>query len=156
MRARLGLAQCLWFLGEKRQAIAHYTELLRLNPGDNQGVRYLLLCGLFEEGEDAAVEKLLAEYEDDGAAAWLYSRTLLAFRQEGSSRHANACLKKAQRQNRHVLPYFLGRKKLPKFMPEYVGFGDENEAIAYVAQFANAWLQTPGAMAWLSRGGNRS
>jgi tetratricopeptide (TPR) repeat protein len=155
MRARLGLAQCLWFMGEKKEAIAHYTDMLRLNPNDNQGIRYLLLGCLLQEGEDAAVEKLLAEYEDDGTAAWLYSRALLVFRREGPSRSANACLKKALRQNRHVPLYFLGRKKLPKFMPEYVGWGDENEAIAYVAQFANAWLQTPGAVDWLSSARNR-
>lgn len=38
MRARLGLAQCLWALGERQQAIEHYTEMLRLNPNDNQGI----------------------------------------------------------------------------------------------------------------------
>ena len=41
MRARLGLAQCLWALRRREQAIGHCRALLRLNPNDNQGVRYV-------------------------------------------------------------------------------------------------------------------
>jgi hypothetical protein len=43
MRARLGLAQARWALGTRPEAVADAWDLLRLNPGDNQGVRYLLL-----------------------------------------------------------------------------------------------------------------
>jgi tetratricopeptide (TPR) repeat protein len=39
MRARLGLAGVLRDLGRHDEALAHYRELLELNPGDNQGVR---------------------------------------------------------------------------------------------------------------------
>lgn len=35
MRARAGVAECLWELGETEHAIIHYRELLRLNPNDN-------------------------------------------------------------------------------------------------------------------------
>ncbi|HEU4370794.1 MAG TPA: hypothetical protein VFV05_21440, partial [Methylomirabilota bacterium] len=37
MRARLGLARTLEDLDRRDEAIPHYRELLRLNPGDNQG-----------------------------------------------------------------------------------------------------------------------
>jgi tetratricopeptide (TPR) repeat protein len=46
MRARFGLARCLEALDRRKEAIEHYRELLRLNPGDNQGVRYSLLAAL--------------------------------------------------------------------------------------------------------------
>ncbi|MCZ7597757.1 MAG: hypothetical protein M5U09_08535 [Gammaproteobacteria bacterium] len=36
MRARAGLAHCLWDQGEHDAALAHYEELLELNPADNQ------------------------------------------------------------------------------------------------------------------------
>jgi len=49
MRARAGLAQCLWMLGERDQAIAHFTDMLRLNPNDNQGIRYILATCLLED-----------------------------------------------------------------------------------------------------------
>jgi hypothetical protein len=49
MRARLGLVQALRDLGRDDEAVAHYRELLELNPGDNQGVRYLLVATLLQE-----------------------------------------------------------------------------------------------------------
>jgi Tetratricopeptide repeat len=41
MRARAGLAATLDALGDVEAAIGHYRDMLRLNPGDNQGIRYL-------------------------------------------------------------------------------------------------------------------
>src|SRR5262245_39259464 len=40
MRAREGLASKLWTMGRRDEAIKHLQDMLRLNPGDNQGVRY--------------------------------------------------------------------------------------------------------------------
>jgi tetratricopeptide repeat protein len=42
MRARLGLAHSLWTAGRRDEAVQHLQDMLRLNPGDNQGVRYTL------------------------------------------------------------------------------------------------------------------
>ena len=42
MRRRLGLAHVLWSAGHRDEAVQHLQEMLRLNPGDNQGVRYTL------------------------------------------------------------------------------------------------------------------
>ncbi len=47
MRARAGLAAALDALGEVDAAIGNYQEMLRLNPGDNQGIRYVLTRCLF-------------------------------------------------------------------------------------------------------------
>jgi tetratricopeptide (TPR) repeat protein len=48
MRARQGLAQCLWEAGRREEAAEHYREMLRLNPNDNQGVRYSLATLLLD------------------------------------------------------------------------------------------------------------
>ena len=149
MRARLGLAQCLWSLGEREQAIEHYTDMLRLNPGDNQGIRYILTNCLLEEGYDEAMEELLKQYEGDGAANWLYSQALWTFRREGASKKADKCLKEAIEQNRFVPSYLLGKKRLPRRLPGYISFGDETEAIAYAVEAIKAWLKTEGALQWL-------
>jgi len=69
--------------------------MLRLNPGDNQGISYILANCLLEEGLDSALGNLLKQYEDDGAAAWLYSRALWVFRSERSNARANKYLKEA-------------------------------------------------------------
>ena len=42
MTARLGFAHCLEDLEWNDEAIQEYNELIKLNPGDNQGVRYAL------------------------------------------------------------------------------------------------------------------
>ena len=149
MRARLGLAQCLWSLGERSQAIEHYSDMLRLNPGDNQGVRYILANCLLEEGLDEDLGELLKQYRDDAAAAWLYSRALRMFRQEGAGKKASRCLKEALEQNQFVPSYLLGQKRLPRHLPEYIGLGDESEAVVYATDAIKAWQKAKGALEWL-------
>lgn len=150
MRARLGLAQALWALGEHQQAADHMHDLLRLNPGDNQGVRYLLATLLLQMGEDTGLETLLAQYPDDWSANWKYTAALLAFRKDGRSKQANALLKEAIQYNRFVPPFLLGRKKPPKRMPAFISPGQESEAVDYVVDAVIPWQQTPGARDWLA------
>ncbi|MFZ0544016.1 MAG: hypothetical protein WAM60_01165 [Candidatus Promineifilaceae bacterium] len=151
MRARAGLAGCLWQLGQRAEAIGHYEEMLRLNPGDNQGIRYTLLNCYLEEEKGPETKRLLAEYEDDSTATWLYNQALFLYQQEKASKKAKAQLHKALKHNPHVPAYLLGRKRLPKRLPPYVGFGDENEAVYYAAEAGHLWVQQEGALDWLLR-----
>jgi len=150
MRARFGLAQTLWELGERRDAIVHYRELLRLNPGDNQGVRYELLNALLTEGIDNESEKLLEEYEDEGTAAWAYARALLAFKEFGAGSKANRKLREALKTNPFVPIYLFGLEKPPKKLPGYMGMGDESEALHYLVGNGEVWTETPGAVEWFA------
>lgn len=149
MRARQGLAFCLWELDEHQKAIDHYTDMLWLNPNDNQGIRYLLLQALLDEDADEALGELLDQYEDDVSAAWVYTRALWMFRKEGATEEANAALKEALQENPFVPLYLLGQRKLPIALPYLTGFGDESEAMMYVFEGLSGWLKTPGAMEWL-------
>lgn len=149
MRARAGLANTLWDLGRHEEARDHYRELLRLNPGDNQGIRYSLLNLLLEMQRDQEASALIKEYADDGMAEWVYTQALLAFRQQGAGARANAALRKAIKRNPHVPAYLLGKKKLPARLPPYIGFGDENEAVHYASGYLKHWRRTPGAVEWL-------
>ena len=151
MRARAGLASCLWQLDQHQDAIGHFQEMLRLNPGDNQGIRYILLTCYLTEGVDAEAERLLGEYEDDASATWLYNRVLLLYRQEKSGKKARVQLQEAMRYNSHVPTYLLGHKRLPRQLPPYVGFGDENEAVTYMAEAGHLWAQEEGSLDWLRR-----
>lgn len=150
MRARAGLAQCLWALGERRPAIDHMADMLRLNPDDNQGIRYLLLSWLMSEGDDAAATRLLGQYKDEYSAAWLYARALLAFRREGAGATAARLLTKAMQYNPYVPMYLLGLKKFPRRPPDFVGIGDENEAVDYIGGSLDIWMKTPGVLPWLA------
>ena len=149
MRARLGLAQCLWLLEERALAIEHLQDMLRLNPNDNQGVRWLLANYLLEEGRDGELGELLARYPDEASAIWLYTRALWLFRHEGATKKANTALRKAMRSNPFVPSYLLGLRELPGELPAYMGVGDESEAIAYVVEAILAWDGTEGALEWL-------
>ena len=152
MRARAGLAACLWELGEREEALSRYRDMLRLNPMDNQGIRYILIGCLLEMNADDEAAGVLddPEYADDGTATWRYSRALLAFRRSGPSAQADAFLAEARTTNPHVPAYLLGRTPLPEALPDMIGFGDESEAIAYTADNLEAWRSTPGALQWLA------
>jgi tetratricopeptide (TPR) repeat protein len=151
MRARAGLAKCLWESQRRDEALEHYRDLLRLNPNDNQGLRYILVSCLLDLGRDDEVAALLALYPDDIAATWPWTGALLAFRQQSDHTDARARLAAALEVNPHIPAFLLGKKPLPRRLPDLVGFGDESEAICYAAENLKAWQATNGALAWLAR-----
>jgi tetratricopeptide (TPR) repeat protein len=145
----LDLAQCLDALGATEEAVGHYQALLRLNPGDNQGARFILVPKLIELGHDAAALKVLDEYGDSPMAASLYSRALLTFRAEGDSPAARASLREARRANPHVAKYLRAESDLPDGLPSAYSIGSEEEAVIYVTELFKPWHATPGAVEWL-------
>lgn len=149
MRARAGLAQALWLSGEREDAIAHYRDLLRLNPNDNQGIRYLLAASWQEMERYDELDTLLEEYEGDGTAAWTYTQALAAFRDSGDSGRSRRVLAMARKSNRRVPALLLRRAKLPRPSDDYITLGGKDEAIEYVREFGAGWERTPGAVAWL-------
>lgn len=149
MRARAGLAMSLWEAGEREEAVAHYWDMLRLNPNDNQGIRDVLMPCLIELGRDKEAEKLFKQFREDGMAVWMYSRALLDFRKHGASAASDKSLNAAISENKHVPSYLLGRKKMPRNIPDYYGMGDDNEAVLYARGNQAAWNATPGALEWL-------
>ena len=150
MRARHGLAMTLLQLGEADAALEHFRAMLKLNPNDNQGIRYLLLAGLLRRGDLAGAKALLASYADEGSANWLYTRALIAFREGAGDKPATRkLLKEARSSNEHV-PTILAGSEPPVLNGNgYVTMGGPDEATDYVIQFGKAWNDTPGAIAWL-------
>lgn len=124
MRARAGLESTFWLQGEYDSAISHYKQLLYLNPNDNQGIRYILLTCLLSHGTAEEVEDLLGAYADEGSAVWCYSWALFTFRKEGNSSLAQSKLQDALQMNIHVPEFLLKRRRLPRQLPDYIGFGD--------------------------------
>jgi hypothetical protein len=150
LRARLGLSECLWSLGRPEESVAHLQDMLRLNPGDNQGVRHLLAAHLLDLGRDAEFDVLAANY-DEPSAFFLFSKSLREFRRSGDSPAARKLLTQARQSNRFVLPHLLALtlNDEPLHLPEMYSPGDRNEALLYVADFACGWKHTPGAITWL-------
>lgn len=149
MRARSGFAQALWAKGEREDAIAHYREMLRLNPNDNQGIRYLLAACFLEMERYDELNALLAEYDGDHSAAWTYTQALASFQREGDTERSRGLLAEALASNSHVPGLLPSERKLPRTRPSYITMGGKDEAIEYVRAFGAGWKRTPGALVWL-------
>ena len=128
-----------------------YQKMLRLNPGDNQGIRYKLLYVLIELGKDSKAEKLYKQYSDDFSAWWRYGRALLDFRKQGDTEKSRKSLAEAIEHNKHFPPYILGIRRFPDAPPGHYGIGDANEAVYYMNDSMFAWEHTPGAIDWIKK-----
>jgi len=152
MRARAGLAATLNTLGEVDAAIGHYRDMLRLNPNDNQGIRYVLAGCLMKRSDAEALKELFEKYDEDGSAFWLYSRALIAFRENGGSDvKAHEFAVHALRANKHVPAVLNGSKKAKPSTSGYLSMGGEDEAAHYCGEWGFDWVTTPGAIDWLTK-----
>ncbi|MGE5242991.1 MAG: DUF6930 domain-containing protein [Betaproteobacteria bacterium] len=152
MRAGVALAQALRDLGQYEDALNRFRELLRLNPDDNQGVRYLLLPALFERQRSAEVDELLRHYDGDMQAMWPYAQALRTFQAEGDTERARDVLATAVRANPHVVGYLLDSEAIPQIAPPHFALGSRDEAAFVAEHLAAAFDASPGAHAWIRRG----
>jgi len=93
---------------------------------------------------------LLREFEDDHSAYWFYSKAYLFFNKPSKRFSADKELIAAMKFNPYVPLYLFGIRKMPKVLPEYIGIGDEPEAIAYVADSIEVWGSDKNIAHWLS------
>ncbi|MGH9330537.1 MAG: tetratricopeptide repeat protein, partial [Vicinamibacterales bacterium] len=150
MRAREGLAATLAALGRPDDAIAHYEALLRLNPNDNQGVRFELLRLLVEAERGDAIIALLSRYPDEDSPVWEFTAAFYLWR-HGDERHARSRVRRGLRRNRHAAAYLLGRREDDgRPIPAY-RLGSHEEAIAGARAVGDLWRRTPEAASWLRR-----
>ena len=97
--------------------------MLSLNPGDNQGLRYLLAACLLRLQDDAGLERLLEQQEDDDSAYMVYTRALMAFRKTGASKQAKKLAERVSREagplpHRRIERAFLIALSRPPRPPE--------------------------------------
>ena len=149
MRAKAGLADCLYAKKEVDKAIEIYEEMLELNPNDNQGIRYLLSTLLLSKDDLTNFELFIKNSEDEDCAVWNYNNALYSFKKLGRTAKTEKMLMTAYKSNEFVIGYMLGIKKIPKEQPQNIGRGDENEAISYVNGSWTIWDKTAGAFDWL-------
>lgn len=150
MRARAQLAGLLSESGRVDEAIGHWEEMLRLNPNDNQGLRYPLLGGYLEQGNLPGVERVFSDYPDEGSAMFAWARVLASFL-AGKESEATSALSDARAANQHVEAYLIGRKKMPADGPGYYSPGEPSEAIVCMFEIGSAWKKHAAAVDWLKR-----
>jgi tetratricopeptide (TPR) repeat protein len=155
LTVRQHLVGALLDAGRDEEAADHLREMLRLNPGDNQGNRYVLAHCLLRLNRLDELESLLnrADYRDDGSADWAFARALLAFRRHGDAPDSRNALRQAQESNPFVVPLLLSGTPMPPMMPQAFSPGSEQDAILCVEQLADEWYRTPGALEWLETAG---
>jgi tetratricopeptide (TPR) repeat protein len=131
------------------EAISVHEEMLRLNPNDNQGMRYGLLGCYLARKQYRDARMLLDEYDED-SAIFLWGEVLLHFatKDEGMAMQS---LKLARQANPHVEKYFFPRKQMPKERLGYYQPGDETEAIMCAQLLHNAWKAHSPARKWLEQ-----
>lgn len=142
MRVKLSYADTLLHGGELKDAIAQYKELLELNEGDNQGVRYRLFVAYIETRRLDEAENLLDQYSEDNTANDLYNRCLVEALRNGKSSKYKELLAQAEQQNPYVMPYLRKEKKMPREAPDTYSLGDPSEAVIYVDLFGHLWWES--------------
>lgn len=151
MRAKMGLAIKLLETGQKKEAIEHFLEMLKLNPNDNQGVRYVLVPLLLEEQKLKQAKEILERYSGEATSYWAYYQALYFYIVEGDNTIANSWLQKAIKKNKLVPQYLLEFSPLPPQLPEYSKPGSKEEAVVCAYYSIQAWKRTKGALDWLRK-----
>ncbi len=148
MRARQQLADLLWHAGRTEEAATHFEEMLDLNPGDNQGVRDVLLsCHLTTKNLDGA-RRLFRQFNEEATAFFLWGRVLERLL-AGDERAAQSALIQARRSNPFVEAYLCGKRRLPRRPPDLYEIGEESEAKCCAFLLRPAWKCHREAMKWL-------
>src|SRR5690625_723065 len=139
MRAKAMYADFLYETGAEEEAFKQYEEILRLNPNDNQGIRYILLTLYIETEQFKKAQELISEFGDEGTANFLFNKVLVDYYINGLTTQTKTLIKEAKQQNPFVKDYLLGKKKLPLKHHTHIGIGDETEAIAYAEDHIHLW-----------------
>jgi tetratricopeptide (TPR) repeat protein len=158
-----GLANLALVLAEQKkwaEALAIHKQMLKLNPNDNQGVRYLIgpecLRGGDDDGAIEAFQKSL--HEEVGCA---FGLALAKLRAHGSSAEIGEALLTGFAANRYVAPMLLGEtwERLDAFHgtsmaePEWahdviVAQADLWQAVARGAELLRFWWAAPPVATW--------
>lgn len=151
MRARQMLAEAHHALGQKAEAIAEWEGMHRLNPGDNQGIRYRLLPAYLESGDLEKAKQLLAKSDEtDFSTTFAWCDVLFHFLSNDLDA-AEQALSVARKQNRHTETYLMGKKKTPKTLPNGYSPGSKEEAVCFAEDLIRAWRPHSEACRWRSR-----
>ncbi|MEO6061163.1 MAG: hypothetical protein ABIQ99_04400, partial [Thermoflexales bacterium] len=151
LRAMATLGMHLRAQGDLDDAVTVFSDMIDINPKDNQGVRFVLAPLLLALGDIKGFQKLDAAFGEEPSAEWAYSRALLAFREAGpASRQALKELRLGLSRNREIPRFLGGVRSIPDQLPIAFIPGGDDEAVLYVDRAGALWRDTPGALDWLS------
>ncbi len=137
-------------LGQAREALEVFENLLRMNPNDNQGNRALAVECNFLLHNPAGVLGICDRYPEDALEQLVYGRALALF-QLGRLPQAKKALREAVRFYPLISEELLkSRHHRPKgWSEERITMGGKDQAYSYWKEQGKFWEQTRGALAWL-------
>ena len=135
-----------WQNNEKDKAIDQLKYVLKLNPRDDQGVRYVLLAYLLELDMLEDAQSLMMSYSDDYSTYWSFCELLLDIKKQEDAAIIEMEFGMCVECNEYVVPYLIGDEKIPSEAVRSYGDGDRNEAIFYVQSAGDAWFKDENAL----------
>ena len=138
-------------LGEEQAAAELMRTLLRLNPGDNHGLRQLLVNYLLRSGDPQGALTLIAAYPRDWSVELRYGEVLAHYRL-GNLEEAQCALAAALEANAYVPKYLAQEQpRQPKLSSYGVTPGGRDEAWDYWSEMGDLWRSDPQVLQWLER-----
>jgi len=149
MRTVKQLAEVLWSIGRRFDAVAHYENLIDLDPKDNMGNAALLLGYYLGMGEVQRSWDLLEECDDEENTVYAWAWVLL-FLLTGDEEAAIDSLQHAMDLNPFVASLLVGLTEDPtEEVPAYFTIGSEEEAQYTLQILGEAWEREGEAQWWL-------
>lgn len=148
LRAAQGVLLCHLRLGQRREALAIMEKMLRWNPSDNQGLRFLIGSEYLRAGDQAKAARF---FRDEAAnyPPYHFEAGLLHFLQ-GDRIAAATCLRQGFVANAYIAEILCGN---PDPMPLAIWHGsnlaEAETAREYLDHCADLWRKTTDAIPFL-------
>jgi len=155
MRARHGLGLVYWKQGRYDEALREFTALLRLNPHDNQGARYLI-APLYQfkgdlDGALSAYESYAQGYPDEIPDPHYYASWGLALCDTGRLTEAVQKWHRMVFSNIYIAPVILGHDPPEADIWHGSNLAMKDYAIEYIGEFGVLWEKKGDALKLLER-----
>jgi tetratricopeptide (TPR) repeat protein len=148
LRAAHGVALCYQKLGRRDQAIEILEHMLRWNPSDNQGIRYLIGSECLRSGNEKKAQKIFKQ-EADSYPPYRYEAALVEI-MSGKMVEAATILRRAFIENPYIAEILTGtRSPLPMAIWHGSNLSEPETAEAYAEHYDALWRSTPEAVAFL-------
>ena len=125
--------------------------LIALNPGDNHGVRTVLMNMYLKAGDDEAAALLASSYQDDMFAELPYGRVLALVRMgrmDEASEAARLAVDRLPEVRRYLMRERAGQPRIDAY---HVALGSKEQAWLYRDEMRDLWVDAPEAMALIRR-----
>jgi tetratricopeptide (TPR) repeat protein len=151
MRAMDGLGLTHWKLGRLDEAIRIFEQMLKLNPNDNQGVRYLMGPIYHQKGN---LEEAIRWYEQNGDDPHTLYNYGLALIQQNKLEKAARILIFAIFSNPYIAPLLLDEKLPKRDWWHGTNRAEPGYAGDYIVEYCSWWDDEELSLPFLEKIGN--